>query len=229
MKNLLIFTLCFFLFSCSNSEGLVTKSLSIEIKNTFGDKAIILGAKDYKINDSTVININTLKYYLSNIKLHKGDASSFEDKESFYLINALNQTNTIEINNIPNNDYSSLDFSIGVDSLHNHRADHLIPALSPTNGMAWSWKQGYKFFVLEGKYTVTNSKTGSFVFHIGTDPLFRTLSTKTYDINKKLVLELKLEGIFQSIDVTKHSHLREGLEAEKFMNNLVSTHLLITQ
>ena len=231
MKNLaLLLLLLIFTISCrENSEDNHDQDIVLEIKHTFHGESLELQTKDYLIEGNTTVNIHTLKYYLSNLEISKSDLQTYKEKDSYHLINGINEVNSIKLSNIPKNGYNSMSISIGVDSAHNHRADHLIPALSPSNGMAWSWKQGYKFFVLEGSYKKEDNTKGNFVFHIGTDPLYKTIKTSPINPDKKITLELKLEKVFEGIDISQHSHLREGEAAQKFMTQLVNKAIHISQ
>ena len=63
-------------------------------------------------------------------------------------------------------DYSSISFTIGVDSLHNCSGLQL-GALDPVKGMFWAWNTGYIFMKLEGKSPYSKSPSNIFEYHIG--------------------------------------------------------------
>ncbi len=108
------------------------------------------------------LEINLLKYYISNVVLHKNDGSTYKVPESYYLIDPNN--NKVRISGIPTGDYSKVDFLIGVDSLSNFSGLQ-GGALNPSNGMFWSWSTGYIFIRVEG--TSPQSSTGMFMYHLG--------------------------------------------------------------
>jgi hypothetical protein len=63
-------------------------------------------------------------------------------------------------------DYSSISFTIGVDSLHNCSGLQQ-GALDPVKGMFWAWNTGYIFLKLEGKSPNSKSPSNIFEYHIG--------------------------------------------------------------
>jgi hypothetical protein len=70
---------------------------------------------------------------------------------------------------IPDGHYTSLEFNLGVDSLHNHSGDQ-AGDLDPMYGMIWTWNTGYIFFKHEGYFTSSTSGTEQpLIYHYGTD------------------------------------------------------------
>ena len=108
------------------------------------------------------LTITMLKYYISNVVLHKTDGSTYTIPESYYLLDPSN--NIISLEGIPAGDYNRVDFLIGVDSLRNFSGLQ-TGALNPSNGMFWSWSTGYIFVRVEG--TSPQSATGLFMYHLG--------------------------------------------------------------
>jgi len=57
--------------------------------------------------------------------------------------------------------------SIGIDEGVN-LSSNIAGDLQPTNQMAWNWTSGYKFLLLEGRYTPeTSNRMIPLVYHIG--------------------------------------------------------------
>ena len=108
------------------------------------------------------LTTNLLKYYISNVVLTKADGSTYTSPNSYYLIDPEN--NEIEINNVPTGEYNGFSFIVGVDSTANCSGLQ-EGALSPSNGMFWSWSTGYIFVRIEGKSN--KSANGKFLYHLG--------------------------------------------------------------
>lgn len=107
----------------------------------------------------------TLRYYISNIKLKKTDGTWYVEPESYYIVDASSDVGrTLEIKNIPAGEYIELLYTIGVDSIRNVSGAQ-TGALSPSNGMFWSWNTGYIMIKAEG--TSPQSPNGTFSFHLG--------------------------------------------------------------
>lgn len=106
--------------------------------------------------------INLLKYYVTNIAFIKADGSIWKQPESYHLIDPEN--NVINLKEVPEGDYTSMTLTIGVDSTRNCSGLQ-SGALSPINGMFWSWSTGYIFFRMEG--TSPQSPSGNLIYHLG--------------------------------------------------------------
>jgi len=76
------------------------------------------------------------------------------------------QSKKLVLENVPAGEYSTLEFIIGVDSLHNCSGAQ-SGALDPMNGMFWAWNSGYIFLKLEGFAPSSNSPGHIFEYHIG--------------------------------------------------------------
>ena len=101
---------------------------------------------------------------MSNISLSNDDGSTtYEFPNSYYLVDATNAASlNIDLEDVPNGDYTKVNFMIGVDSTRNVSGAQ-EGALDVANGMFWSWNMGYIFMKMEG--TVQDSI--DFRYHIG--------------------------------------------------------------
>lgn len=115
------------------------------------------------VNGDTLV-FNNIKYYVSNIKLKKSDGTWWEDPYSYYLVDlGITDGNLINLDSVPEGDYTDITYTIGVDSIHNISGPQ-TGALSTSNNMFWSWNTGYIFMKLEGTSPQSN---GAFSFHLG--------------------------------------------------------------
>ena len=131
--------------------------------------------------------ISKLKYYIGNIYLKRKDGTKtpFSYDNYFLVDEENNASKKIESDAIIEDEYTSISFSIGVDSLHNCSGAQ-SGALDPMNGMFWAWNTGYIFFKLEGNSPVSQSPGKLLEFHIGgyKEPN-NCLRTVTFDFNNK--------------------------------------------
>ncbi len=174
MKFLTCTTLCFSLFAATASLSSCDKDddapafgeMSMEFENVVGSSALQLsGTTPYQTAAGDQFTITTFRYYISNIKLRKADGTEFVQPESYYLVDeALAQSKTFTIPNIPIGDYTSLTFTVGVDSVRSVDGASRIGALAPGD-MFWSWSTGYIYTKLEGRSP--QAANGAIVFHIG--------------------------------------------------------------
>jgi len=119
--------------------------------------------------------IRSFLFYLSNIKLI-GAAGNYVEADSYHLVRFDNRDNsfTIELENVPRQNYETIEFSIGVDATANNSINP-IGDLDPNGRMAWSWDVGYKFILFEGGLDLAESLL-PLVYHIGFDENYKSMA-----------------------------------------------------
>jgi hypothetical protein len=154
-------------------------------------------------------NVTRLQYYVSEIKLvHDGGLVTLVT--DLYLLVNPSVDSTFELGSFPLTNLEKIQFSIGVDSTHNH----LDPAsydshhpLSPKNpSMHWGWASGYRFIALEGYAgSDTNAIINNYQIHTVGDANYRTI---ILDVNG----ELNNDNMTVHIQAD-YEHLLDGLNA----------------
>ncbi len=148
----------------SSTTGL---SLSIKINHVVNGTPLVLGATSYTTASSDTFSVNALKYYFTNITLTNQAGEVITLPESYYLIDQGDSTSKIiTLQNIPEGDYASISFMIGVDS-HRNTSGAQTGALDPLKGMFWDWNTGYIMAKMEGSSPQSGSTTKTLAFHIG--------------------------------------------------------------
>ena len=142
-----------------------TGTLKITFVNTVKGKPLELNTVKYTNPFGEEYSISKFKYYISRVSLLRGKAVFFE-AESFHLIDeskadALHFSFALGAGN-----YSSLNFLLGVDSLHNVSGAQ-TGALDPLNDMFWTWNSGYVMAKIEGHSPQAKVVNNKFEFHIG--------------------------------------------------------------
>jgi hypothetical protein len=214
--------------------------MRLEFDHIWGseDNGVIL-EQEYVLNNNDTVKFNTIKYYISNVKLRKTDGTWWSAPESYYLVDASNSSSAIlSINDIPKADYNSISFLIGVDSTRNVSGAQ-TGALAVSNNMFWSWNTGYIFVKVEGRYELTGAPNeplmDSYSFHMGDDPLYRVLHFNTGNVSlaegdaRTFNIEVAVDSVFNgpgdpidlSIDNLTHTTSNYPL-AERMTNNFVT-------
>ncbi|MEP6948388.1 MAG: MbnP family protein [Ginsengibacter sp.] len=123
-------------------------------------------------NDSTYTNsfgekyvITKLRYYVTNVSLQSVH-NSIKEKNSYHLIDESKTESQVINFSIPGGDYTSLQFLLGVDSLHNVSGAQ-TDDLDPAKDMFWTWNTGYVMAKMEGNSPNSNVVNNKFEFHIG--------------------------------------------------------------
>jgi len=173
------------IFACNetedNNEATVTGTAKLVISIFNEGEPLELDTSTYTNSAGNEYTISEFKFYLSNVKLRNTTSGElFIEPESYHLVERLPDTHIyeIEIPNVPLTTYNELEFAIGVDNAQNYSLDN-IGALDPSNNMAWDWNTGYKFLLLEGRFTAQNQEQAGLVFHIGGDSNFKRLTLPT--------------------------------------------------
>ena len=154
----------FFLFSFKFSEIKNGHSLVIEFNHFVGNDKLILDSLMYKNEFKQSYSISKFRYYISNIKLKRKDGTEYVSNEYFLIDSEDQESQQIVIHE--KGYYSSISFTIGVDSLRNCSGLQK-GVLDPVKGMFWAWNTGYIFLKLEGKSTYSKSPSNIFEYHIG--------------------------------------------------------------
>jgi hypothetical protein len=196
----------------TDSVSVVDSTLTISFIPRFNGNGFDLGPT-YENVLGYPFSTTEMKFYISNLNLHKLDGSTYELSE-IELINIGENENVLEYE-VPRGLYSGLSYNLGVPAEMNGTQDGnfnpaIYPAGHPLNeqesGMYWQWATGYRFFSFEGKYdTIPNSSAFlplPYTYHTGIDTLFRevgffqkTINTDTDDA-PELFFFVDIDSIF---------------------------------
>ncbi|QIH34778.1 MbnP family protein [Sphingobacterium sp. DR205] len=154
--------------SCSKDTELVEVvggNLSIEFDNVVGNEDFALD-KAFDIDGKTY-TFNSFRYWVSNIRLQKQNGEWIEIPNSYYLIEETKdiaiqdgaytyparKREQIDLQNLPIETYTAIEFGIGVDSELNDNLSITSGELSAMTGMtniSWMWHTSYIFTSLKG-------------------------------------------------------------------------------
>jgi len=204
--------------------------LVIHFRNYVGDKEMKLDSNIYTNDAGQPFSVTNFKYYVGNFQLRKSDGKEFVSNEYFLIKEDDESSKQIILENIPEGEYVSCNFILGVDSIHNCSGAQ-SGALDPANGMFWAWNTGYIFMKLEGKSSASNAPGHIFEFHIGgyKSPAncIRTISLNTHlsILNEKTTsIELKADAAEvmktpATVDLSKLSSVTDFHNATTIADN----------
>jgi methanobactin biosynthesis MbnP-like protein len=168
-----------------------TGAIEIEFDNIAGDQDLELNTGTYTNRSGETFTVSTLNYYISNIKLRTSNGVEYvvPKDESYFLIKEDDEeSQTIELENLPAGDYTSFTFTVGVDSIKSiapvsERTGVLDPA-GEANEMYWNMNTGYIFMKMEGTSPASTTQNKQFFYHIGgfggyDSPTFNNIKTVT--------------------------------------------------
>ncbi|MFB6456798.1 MbnP family protein [Chitinophaga sp. Hz27] len=173
----------FALSACSKDDAPAPSSsstkatLSIQFDNIVGDKNLQLNTGIYTNAAGEQFKIDFLKYYITNIKVTNKSGVEFvvPKDSSYFLVSEADGASQFVKVRVPEGEYTSLSFVLGVDSLSSvmdvsKRTGVLDPSGGMDQGMYWEWNMGYIFFKMEGTSAAAPADPSGqrkFRYHIG--------------------------------------------------------------
>jgi hypothetical protein len=131
------------------------------------DPMVIGGPYHYVNANGDSFYVSTLNYYISNVKLTDANGNTWSEPESYHLIIATQpSTMSFTMHGMPEGNYTSMQFMIGVDSTHNVSGAQ-TGDLDPSKGMFWTWNTGYIMAKFEGKSPNSTAPSNNLTFHVG--------------------------------------------------------------
>ena len=182
MKQLLIiFIWLTLMISCkkeSITEPSSTGTINLSIGYEADGNSIQLDSIMYPLDSGCRISIETLHYYLSEIKLIRSDGLEVLIKNFQYVSIRKPETNVFSSGLILQGEYKGVKFNFGLDSLHN--IPDGLPNSTESNNMIWPVPMGggYHFMKFEGHFT-DSSGTFGYAMHLGKNENLFTIQLDT--------------------------------------------------
>lgn len=154
--------------------------------------------------------LTRLQYYISEIKLIH-DGGIVTPVTDMYLLVDPAVVSSFDLGSFPIGTLEQIQFSIGVDSAHNHLDPSTYPnghPLAPQNpSMHWGWISGYRFIAIEGYAGAdSNSLNNNFQIHTVGEDNYRYISL---DVSGKVngnVMDIHIQADYErflnNIDVS---------------------------
>lgn len=194
-----------------------------------------------QLNDTSLTNaaknhlsVTRLAFLLSHAQLQRADGSWIGARDWVAYLDAGKQRLSFALNGIPAETFTALRFDLGLDE----PTDRSDPArrtashpLNPDlNGLHWSWKGGYVFLAIEGRFHSDTEELDGYSYHLAGQSCRGTIEVPVQmDLRGRQVLTLSLDvdRMFDAqhrIDIaaatSTHSHNDGGL-AERLADNAV--------
>jgi hypothetical protein len=143
-----------------------TGTVKLEFSNKVGSEALVLNTAWYTNQNGDSFNVTKFNYFITNVKLNKS-GGSWAETESYHLLKqTVPSSLEFDMTGIPNGTYTSLTFTIGVDSTRNVSGAQ-TGALDQANDMFWDWNTGYIMVKFEGTSPKSNQPGNILQFHMG--------------------------------------------------------------
>lgn len=178
MKHILVVAALFATLSaCKKNDpaydATIMAPLSVEFDNVAGSADLQLNTGIYTNAAGESLKITKCKYYVSNFVLTNANGTVYTVPQDscYFLVDESDDHSHEPVLNVPEGEYNTLRFMLGVDSLRNtmdisKRTGVLDPATTAAD-MYWGWNSGYIFFKLEGTSPAVTAAGNVFQYHIG--------------------------------------------------------------
>lgn len=113
------------------------------------------------------LQIDVLKFYISNVTILYTDGTYNKEKNSYHLIDIDNMNSRFfKLKKQRTKKIKALTFDIGIDSTTNVSGLHSND-LDVVHGMYWAWQSGYVNMKIEGTSKSCKTRKNEFKFHVG--------------------------------------------------------------
>ncbi|MCW3121619.1 MAG: hypothetical protein JWQ38_1111 [Flavipsychrobacter sp.] len=137
----------------------------IVIEPVFNGAPLKLADQYYVNEHGDTLFIDLFRFYITNLQL-RSDKTVAKDVNSHLVDAEVTYSCRFAVNNVAEGNYTSLHFTLGVDSVTNTNGAN-GGDLDPVNGMYWAWNSGYIMAKMEGRSNVCKTRHHAFEFHIG--------------------------------------------------------------
>lgn len=191
--------------------GLICSSLSFSqsIKfSAFLNNSPLIFNRNIPFEDS-FIHVEVFKMYISNIVFTYYDGSTYNEKDSYHLIDLVNSKNDKLFISDSKKRIKQLSFDIGIDSTTNYQGAQ-GGYLDPLKGMYWTWQSGYIHFKIEGSSPLCSSPKNKFAFHIGGFQYpFNAIQHVVLQENSAsdVLVSIKLDDFFRSVRLDERTNV----------------------
>ncbi|WP_177761012.1 MbnP family protein [Flavobacterium sp. I3-2] len=160
----------------SNDDSIATNekgNVQLFFDHTFNGDKLLLETSFYTNSNNESLQISRFSYIISNIRLinDKGETFTYPKNESYFIIDSGANQLTIDLENVPAANYTSITFGIGVDQekyLTGENDQQEFWDLAAQHEMTWAWITGYKFINMEGVFRSNEVEgTPNFSVHVG--------------------------------------------------------------
>jgi len=233
MKLILFsFITSFVFYSCSKDAEIKPDEtmLSLHFKHFMGNDSLKLKSTYYQNAAKDSFSVSSFRYFVGKIKGKSSQNKQWITLSNNYFLIDEEFNKEISALNIPFQQYDSLLFEVGVDSVNTYQSD-FKGDLSQSTGMYWEWNKMYIHFMLDGYYKQTSTYSRGYVFHLSGFENVQKVKLSMSDIvfakNKLTTLNLKVDILKyfekpQLIDFNTYNNVTTGKQAQEVAPNLKS-------
>jgi len=176
----------------------------VQFEFTFAGEPLLLDKSYYSPSLGDSIQLETLRFYVSDPQLVMDNQQVVVATEQYYLVDAaVPGSLAIRFPQTVPSSRATLQFKLGIDSLTNVDGAK-GGALDPINGLYWSWQSGYINVKIEGTSLACPARNNRFQFHLGGyQAPNNSLQQVVMEVPTTSVIRLKIDlgAYFNQVDV----------------------------
>jgi hypothetical protein len=210
--------------ACNKDNGsrynpTVEGELTIEFDNIVGTSDLQLSTGSYVNSSGEKFTVSNLKYYVSNFSLIKTDGTVYivPQDSCYFLVDESDESTHEPLIHVPEGEYKSLSFILGVDSLRSTMSTSERIGVLDTAGTAKDLyrglNSGYIFFDMEGN-SPSSPAAGKYDYQIGG---YGGKTIQTINNIKKISLDLTERGI-PKVKSGKETNIHLMIDVLKLFN-----------
>jgi hypothetical protein len=217
---------------CFCSWGQEESYVKLKFKPKLEKMPLELGKTFYLNGNADSIVFSVFRFYVSGIQLLLNKEVAWKDTPRLYLLDAENEKSYSIPLKIPENlIFNEINFLSGIDSTTNV-SGAFGGDLDPTNGMYWTWQNGYINAKFEGKSNLCKSRDASFELHLGGYQFpYNALQSVQLKLTSKKIIEvhLELDHFINNIDIAEKHHIMSPCNEAVLMSKAFSNSFKIAQ
>lgn len=210
MKTKITCLLIHLIISTCSSSAQVIHEQTLTFFPVFGNEILQLNNSKYTLSNSDSIQVETLRWYISQIEFLMNHKIVWNENQSYHLMDVANPESCRFKFNMPASiHFNQIRFFLGIDSITNN-SGALGGDLDPTRGMYWTWQSGYINVKIEGKSNLCQTRNHEFQFHLGGyQHPFNSLQRILMNVPDSVAINIQfdLKSFLMDVDLAKQNHI----------------------
>ena len=159
--------------------SLAAADLTLTVAPTWQGAPLAVPSGVVKNRAGQPLRVTRLAAIVSDFVLGRADGSVVRLDGQAGFIDAESGRLAFTLRQVPEGDYSGIEFQLGLPPVVNHGSPDQWPAGHPlnplVNGLHWNWSSGYVFLALEGRWQPPAGAERGFAYHLATDARVMTM------------------------------------------------------
>lgn len=173
-------------FSCKKEK---TADLTFDFDFVVEGQSLVQDSRQYVNAAGNQYEVNEVMFFISDLKLYKGDGSVVSKEDVHYVDVDIASTLSWNLAAVPVGDYTSLSFTFGLTDAQNQSYRFVNP---PECDMSWPTVLGggYHYMKINGKWEADDGQVKPFNLHTGRGQLYDEDGQVTQFVDNSFTVQL---------------------------------------